>query len=613
MGTMTYYYALGDLFPTTTTSTSTTTTTTTTATPITTTTSPPTPAKPLPPQPTNKPWTIASLLIDQFDAEYNNERYTTTLLDPCNVTKYDLGLPFGLFADRFLQSSHAPVCQPYQPCQPPPKQNIWWRSLQQFVRRVVFLSSTNDTNNDDDDATNRMIPRQDLFGAVKNWRSDEVVAMKRWAYERTTFQRYWSSSSTSSSANKEEQQEKKTFTEKVKEATDKKAIRGWIIVLLKRFTTIPPFVWYVISFTELMWSWRYLFTQVLPLVRQVYTASTMTVGLPLLLIWKASRALNIPHKLLQMAFPQMFMAYRLGKLAWNLLRAYWFYKECRDAVRQVRGIRTTTDFFRVMSSLVMRKIVRALGSSLCEVLLMVAGIMFTQAFWFGGFGGGGSGGGGGSYESHQQQGPSMLGTTTTTSTTTAEAGLDSWLVYLLKGVVTTAAFVVAAVLVVVVVARTWMSRQLYKRKMFLGAYGRQYSCEDRDIAERVLQAARGGGPGLHYRVLAVDPSAHPDQIRAAYRQLSHQLHNERNAAPGAAAAFGVVHVAMATLLDEAKRTAYDRREHRVDQHHLHHRPAAVPPPEPDGPSLIQMVGTVLVVFWAIVLMKLYCMAVASGR
>jgi DnaJ domain len=617
MGMMTYYYDLGDLLTATTTST-TTTITTTIPSMTTTTPPPPTPAKPSLPQPTNnKPWTIATFLIDQFDAEYNDERYATTHLDPCNVTKYDLGLPFGFFADRFLQSSHAPLChqpcQPCQPCQPPQKQNLWWRSLQFVMHRVVFWSSTNDT--DDVGATNRMIPRQDLHGAVKNWRSDEVAAMKMWVYERATLQHYWAASSTASSSanNNKEQPDTKTFTAQVKDATDQKAIQHWIIVLLKRFTTIPSFVWYVISFTELMWSWRYLLTQVLPLVCQIFTASSTSVGPPLLLIWKASRGFKLHHMLFQMAFPQMYMAYRLAKLGWNALRVYWFVKECRGAVRQIRAVRSTTDFVRVMSSLVMKKIVRTLGSSLRVVLFQVVAIMFAQYFWFGGGLGGGGGSHSQSYESYQPQGPnSMSGTTRPAATSHG-----NWLVDLLKGLVTalssTTFAVVVMLLLAAAVARTWILRHIYKEKLLMGEYGRRYSCEERDIAERVLQAASGGGPGVHYRVLAVDPSARRDQIYAAYRQLSHQLHHERNAAPGAAAAFGVVHVAMATLLDEARRTAYDRREHRiVYQHDHHHRATAVAPTSLNGifmPSPIVMVVNAM----AFVVMILWFWVLASSR
>jgi hypothetical protein len=228
---------------------------------------PPTPAETSPQPTNNRPWTISAFLIDQFDSEFNNDRYMTGFFDPCNITRHDLGLPYGLFAERFFKSTHSPQCQSCQ--QPPPKQNIGWRPLQ-FVVLLVFSSSSsisNNNNDHDDDATNCWIPRQDLHRAIENWRSDEVAAMKTWASDRATFQHYWSSSRVSSSSstnnnNKEEEQQheiQKTFTAQVKDATDQKARRGWIIELLKRFTTIPSFVWYVISFTELMWSWRYFF------------------------------------------------------------------------------------------------------------------------------------------------------------------------------------------------------------------------------------------------------------------------------------------------------------------------------------------------------------------
>jgi hypothetical protein len=42
-----------------------------------------------------------------------------------------------------------------------------------------------------------------------------------------------------------------------------------VIRLLQRFTTIPPSVWHAISFTERLWSWQFLLTEVLPLLRMV--------------------------------------------------------------------------------------------------------------------------------------------------------------------------------------------------------------------------------------------------------------------------------------------------------------------------------------------------------
>lgn len=80
--------------------------------------------------------------------------------------------------------------------------------------------------------------------------------------------------------------------------------------------------------------------------------------------------------------------------------------------------------------------------------------------------------------------------------------------------------------------------------------------------------------GDFYTVLGVPREATAEQVRRAYRELAKRLHPDVNGAADAAAAFSKVQRAYATLSDETRRRAYDRRR----------AARAAPAPEPgDAP------------------------------
>jgi hypothetical protein len=62
---------------------------------------------------THRATLITKTVIDLIDPRYNDEAYTTTMVDLCHMTKYDLGFPYGMFADRFSQLQY-----------------LWWRTIQ---------------------------------------------------------------------------------------------------------------------------------------------------------------------------------------------------------------------------------------------------------------------------------------------------------------------------------------------------------------------------------------------------------------------------------------------------------------------------------------------------
>jgi hypothetical protein len=52
-----------------------------------------------------KPWTMTTILIDLIDHKYNeHDAAAGFVVDPCHVTRYDVSLPSGLFAERFFRS-----------------------------------------------------------------------------------------------------------------------------------------------------------------------------------------------------------------------------------------------------------------------------------------------------------------------------------------------------------------------------------------------------------------------------------------------------------------------------------------------------------------------------
>lgn len=63
-----------------------------------------------------------------------------------------------------------------------------------------------------------------------------------------------------------------------------------------------------------------------------------------------------------------------------------------------------------------------------------------------------------------------------------------------------------------------------------------------------------------YRVLGIEPDASPDEIKAAYRRKSSQLHPDRNPDPEAGAQMAAINDAYRILSDPELRARYDRGE-----------------------------------------------------
>lgn len=82
-----------------------------------------------------------------------------------------------------------------------------------------------------------------------------------------------------------------------------------------------------------------------------------------------------------------------------------------------------------------------------------------------------------------------------------------------------------------------------------------------------------------YEVLHIHPSAPPEVVRAAYRQLAQLYHPDKNPSPEATALMAQVNAAYEVLNDPEKRAAYDRE--RVAQAR---QSAPPPPPDPKPPA-----------------------------
>ncbi|GAA0713657.1 DnaJ domain-containing protein [Dactylosporangium roseum] len=63
----------------------------------------------------------------------------------------------------------------------------------------------------------------------------------------------------------------------------------------------------------------------------------------------------------------------------------------------------------------------------------------------------------------------------------------------------------------------------------------------------------------YYRVLEVEPTASPQEIRLAYRRLARRFHPDRNPDPGAEERFRLLTEAYEVLSDDRARAEYDRR------------------------------------------------------
>jgi serine/threonine protein kinase len=109
-------------------------------------------------------WTYAlAVMIDPRFKEYS----PTAPVDPCNISKYVLGFPHGLFLDRFLQTSHVPVCFPSTKttCA------TFLSSPIQFLHNLIY-------NGDENAEVNSLIQRRELDEAIERWVADEIDLMK---------------------------------------------------------------------------------------------------------------------------------------------------------------------------------------------------------------------------------------------------------------------------------------------------------------------------------------------------------------------------------------------------------------------------------------------------
>jgi hypothetical protein len=310
-----------------------------------------------------KPWTMTTILIDLIDYTYNDYD-ATGFVDPCTMTKYDLSFPSGLFAERFFRSDHAPVCRSPEP------PTSWWRSIPHWKTLVGGLSN----KKNDADTTNSLIPRREFEQAVKSWRDDERIALQKRLYEQVFFKRYWWSNKTASTNPAPSQQEPIFAKIKTVKTTTATKIRGWLIDLLKRYTTVPHYVWDLMRVAESIWQWR-LVIQALSLFYQVSKATYLPVWLIFKAIFATGRAFNVPHKVFAATCPMLHLGCRLAALGWDLWVAYPYLKAFRKVVQELRRARTVADFVRALATGAWTSFTTWLARALRGILLQVAAMM----------------------------------------------------------------------------------------------------------------------------------------------------------------------------------------------------------------------------------------------
>jgi hypothetical protein len=114
---------------------------------------------------------ISTYLIAMYDDNYNTHSAVATMVDPCHLSKYDLGLPFGLLlADGFFRSSaYVPVCYP-------PRNSMDNTCATFFSAPLQFLLDM--MSNDDCQAElDRWIPKQELNDAFRMYLHDELFSI----------------------------------------------------------------------------------------------------------------------------------------------------------------------------------------------------------------------------------------------------------------------------------------------------------------------------------------------------------------------------------------------------------------------------------------------------
>jgi hypothetical protein len=128
--------------------------------------------------PGKKNWTIATALVAiLFDDRYNDLSTTAPYVDPCRITQYDLGFPFGLVAEYggFLQSTFAPACTI-----PRVKKSCatFFESPIQYLLDII--TNDYDAHAEDD----QYILRDELEEAFWNWTHDQLDAFHSWTYDQ---------------------------------------------------------------------------------------------------------------------------------------------------------------------------------------------------------------------------------------------------------------------------------------------------------------------------------------------------------------------------------------------------------------------------------------------
>jgi hypothetical protein len=117
-------------------------------------------------------WQITTYMIAMMIDPAYNEHATHAYVDPCNLSKYDLGLLYGLFfADRFWQSPHAPVCPPR-----PDTCVNFWKAPRQFISNVL-------TNDNEQELYDTFIPMTELKAATSQFGADQIDSFRTKLYD----------------------------------------------------------------------------------------------------------------------------------------------------------------------------------------------------------------------------------------------------------------------------------------------------------------------------------------------------------------------------------------------------------------------------------------------
>jgi hypothetical protein len=152
-------------------------------------------------------------------------------------------------------------------------------------------------------------------------------------------------------------------------------IRGWVLSLLKQYSSLPPYIWYLLDAAEMLWTWRGVL-QALYLCYQVFF---MTTSAPLTLcgkaIWTMGRAYHVPTKLFAATCPMLHFGCTAAGIVWDCYQFWPYVKAFWTLLHDLRAISTLTGFFWAIIRWMWKSFTAMLWKMIRDFLLLVMSLV----------------------------------------------------------------------------------------------------------------------------------------------------------------------------------------------------------------------------------------------